>query len=65
MVTVKIRHLAEISPAMTMTVVIVMVVAQLVVLMVVQKAVQTVNLISQLTDLNAVIQLGMSLVLTV
>ena len=29
------------------------------------KAVQTVNLISQLTDLNAVIQLGMSLVLTV
>jgi len=49
---------------MIMTVVIVMVllmVAQLVAL----KDVQTVNLISQLMDLNAVIPHGMSLVLTV
>ena len=34
-------------------------------LMVARKAVMTVNLIGQLTDLNAVIQHGMSLVLTV
>jgi len=44
---------------------IMMVVTAKVALMVAQKAVQTVNLISRLTDLNAVIQLGMSLVLTV
>jgi len=37
----------------------------MVVLMVALMAVKNVNLISRLTDLNAVIQLGMSLVLTV
>ena len=51
---------------MIMMAVTVMVVAvQLVALMVVLKVVLTVNLISLLTDLNAVIRHGMSLALTV
>ena len=50
---------------MIMMVAIVMVVAQLAELMVALKLVQTVNLISRLTDLNAVIQPGMSMALTV
>jgi hypothetical protein len=48
-----------------MMVVTAMVALLMVALMAAQKAVQTVNLISRLTDLNAVIQLGMNLVLTV
>ena len=79
--TVKIRLLAVISPVMTMMVVTAQTVEIFHVVMVHVtvgkpkqtvrkialhlKAVQTVNLISQLTDLNAPIQPGMSLVLTV
>ena len=50
---------------MIMTAVTVMVVLLMVAQLVALKDVQIVNLISQLMDLNAVIQLGMSLVLTV
>jgi hypothetical protein len=48
-----------------MMVVIVMVALLMVAQLVALKDVQTVNLTSHLTDLNAVIQLGMSSVLTV
>ena len=50
---------------MTMTVVTAMVALLMVAQLVALKDVQTVNLISHLTDLNAVIPLGMCLVLTV
>ena len=50
---------------MIMMVVTVMVVLLMVVLMVARLLVMIVNLIGQLTALNVVIQLGMSLVLTV
>jgi len=63
--TVKIRHGAVTLPVMTMMVVTVMVALLMAAQLVALKDVQTVNLISLLTDLNAVIQLGMSLVLTV
>ena len=66
LLTVKIRLMAVTLPAMIMMEVTVkVVVAQLVVILVAVNPVETVNLISHHTDLSAVIQPGMSMVLTV